>query len=221
MIVQYVLPTQAAGSTGGLTSYKNGPSQAVRARAYPVRVRSNASNVPKSLIAELSMLWESPLSSAQRIAWGAYAFATPLTDAYGNPKYIKGYAHFMRSNRPRMQQGYDIVWDAPATPGLAVYTLPVMTLSPDNTQVTVAFTNTDDWATTTGGALLLWLSKPISHTRNRPPEVYQPLGSIPGDTTTPPTSPWVFTVPYVPPTSQTRVFVRSSASDADGKLSGL
>lgn len=220
MLLSFTTPTQPAGSIGGLVLYKNGTQFCGRSRSRPTIVRSNASNVPKNLISVLSIFWEQPLTDAQRIAWGNYAYNTPLSDAYSNPRFIPGYAHYMRSNRPRLQHGLARVDDGPTTFGIPTYTLPTFACNFLARTVTVSVTNTDQWATETGAALLLWISRPTSPARQRPPETYQPLGRIDGDPTTPPTS-QVFSFPSWIPIKPVFFWIRSSCSLADGRLSGL
>lgn len=218
MIVKYLTTFLAAGSDGGLTAYKNGLQQAVRARAYPVVHNSNAAVAARWRIATLSMDWEDQLTGSDRIAWGAYAYATPLTDAYGLPRYIKGYAHFMRSNRPLLQFGLPPIYAGPAVTGLPEFTEPDCQVSQLSGTVQVSIDNTDDWANEDGATLLMWISRPTTPTRNYPTEIYQPLGMIPGSSTDPPAG-GSFPLPDGYPSTVNAAFIRSSVTRADGRLS--
>lgn len=220
MLVEFTTPTQPAGSIGGLVLYKNGDNFAGRSRVYPKRVRSNEHTAAMNLISTLSERWEIPLTNSQRAAWGTYAYNTPLTDAYAQPRYIRGYAHYLRSNRPRLQHGLSRIDNGPTTYGLPAYTLP--TFSPNFTtlEVTVTVNPADQWATQSDAAMLLWISRPTQRARKRPPETYRPLGAILGDPTTPPTTAtfplngWFRNIPQI-------FWIRSSVTDAEGRLSGL
>lgn len=219
-LIAFILPTQPAGSIGGLTLYKHGDAFGMRSRAYPKRVRSAAHTKVMAIIGDLSMDWEIALTGADRAGWGTYGYNSPLTDAYGNPRYIRGYAQYMRSNRPRIQHGLSRIDPPPGVYGYPPYTLPVLQLPAGNATVNVTIDPSDDWANEDGAAMLLWISTAISPTRNRPPEVYQPLGVIPGSSTIPPISPIPFTLPQLVATVPQTLFIRSSVTRADGRLSG-
>lgn len=220
MLVKFTLPTHPAGSAGGMTLYKNGSQFAARARAMPVKVRSNAHTAACNLISVLSVFWETPLTNADRIGWGSYAYNTPLLDAYNAPKYIRGYAHYMRSNRPRLQHGMARIDTPPATNGLPTYTQPTGAVSADGTTIAVHFTATDTWATQDGAALLLWSSGPAAPLSRKPLETYAPLGKVLGSSTITPTSPLTFATPKLLNGNGVSIWLRSSVTLADGRLSG-
>lgn len=219
MLATFVLPTQPAGSIGGLTMYKHGDTFAVRARAYPKRVRSNAHTAVMSIIGALSMNWEIQLTGTDRLGWGTYAFNSPLTDAYGNPRYIRGYAQYMRSNRPRLQHGLPRIDLPPTVFDYPAYTLPTYDIPAGNATVNVNYDTSDAWANEDGGAMFLWASTAISPTRNRPPEVYTPIGLIAGSSLIPPVPPVPFALPAWLATVKQTIFIRSSVTRADGRLS--
>lgn len=218
MLFKPVNPMQPAGGSGGLVLYKNGTQLAARSWAMPVVGKSNAQVYTRYLISELSIYWENPLTNAQRAAWGDYAFNTPLKDAYGNDRYIKGYAHFMRSNRPRLQHGLPWLADPPAAYGFGTFTPPTYNWVPSLSQLWVNFTSSDDWANQNGGALLLWLGRPQSATRLTPTEVYAPLLRIDGSSAGI-SSPYIASVslPTIPP--NTTYVIRSGATTGDGAYS--
>jgi hypothetical protein len=220
MLVTFILPTQPAGSTGGLVLYKNRTAFAGRARAYPVRVRSMPHTAVMNIISVLSMDWEVACTGGDRAGWGSYGFNTPLTDAYGNPRYICGYAQYMRSNRPRLQFGLPRIDLPPTVYGYPAYTLPAYVFEPTNRQVYVSFDSTDAWANQDGAAMFLWISQPIARTVRRPAERYQPFGLILGSSSGPPASPALIDLPAGYPTAAGARWIRSSISLADGRLSG-
>ncbi len=218
-VIKYITPTQPASSTNGNTFYKNGGQLCMRSRAYPLPNQSQAHIVPMNAIAILSMLWESPLTNADRIAWGNYAFATPLTDAYGNPRFVKGYAHFMRVNRPLLQHGLPLQLLPPATTGLPTFTAASLATISGTTTVKVTITNTDPWANQTGAHMMLWISRQRSPRRLYPPEVYKPLGTVPGNGTTPPTNDQTFVNPWGFVKDTASQWLRGSVIDINGRLS--
>lgn len=215
-----IVPMQPAGSIGGLTLYKCGLGLCMRARTYPVRVRSNAHTYACNLISVLSVYWETPLTDADRAGWGLYAYNSPLTDAYGAPRYIRGYAQYMRSNRPRLQLGLPRVDTPPTTYGYPAYTYPTFGVSSDGTMISIMFTVTDDWVTEDGAGMMLWSSGPTSPSRNKPSETYAPLALIAGSSTSPPTSPVMATPAISIPDGTLSFWIRTSVSRADGRLSG-
>jgi hypothetical protein len=219
MIVKFVLPTQPAGSDGGLTYYKNGQQLAARARAYPCRVRNGPSVYTRNLITQLSNYWETPLTVDDRNGWAKYAWNSPLTDAYNNPKYINGYAMFCRNNRPRLQFGIERVDTPPTDYGFPTYTPPTYTLSDDATTIAIHYNATDAWVGQDGAAMFVWASGPTPNYRTTPSERYAPLLVIQGSSTSPPTSPATATAPKRIQLSTQTLWARCSVTDAQGRLS--
>ena len=218
-LIEYISTTFPAGSTNGYTTYRNGGQIAMRARAYPVRVTSARAQQVRNIISQLSIFWESPLTDAQRIAWGNYAFNTALTDAWGHPRYIRGYAHYMRSNRPRLQFGLSRIDNGPTTAGLPTFTLYGFGLNANATTVSVYFEPTDSWVTTNGAHLLLWASYLTRATTQRPTETFTPFATITGSSTSPPSSPATFPLYPSPGHTSGRTWLRASLSLPDGRLS--
>lgn len=221
MLVTFVLPTQPAGSTGGLTLYRNGPNLCGRARAMPCIVRSNARKYATNLISQLSVWWESPVTTTQRAGWATWANNNPMRDAYGAPRYIVGYAQYMRSNRPRLQFGVPRVDVPPTIQGYPPYTIPNYIYDPTApTQVQVLINPADAWVSQAGSYLFLWQSYPQSPTRLTPSERYRPMGYIAGNPTTHPPHSTTMTLPIKVQPGQAW-FIRTSVSLADGRLSGV
>lgn len=218
-VIQYISPTQPVAAIDGFVPYKNAQQIAMRSRAYPKRVTSSRAAATRNIISQLSIFWESPVSNSQRIAWGSYAFNTPLTNAWGAPRYIRGYAHYMRSNRPRLQFGLPRIDTGPTTAGLPTYTLYGFGLDNPATTVKVFFDGSESWTASNGAYLLIWIGYATRSTRNLPTEVYQPLGYIAGSSSSPATSPAAFTLPPSLSPVHARIFLRASLSLADGRLS--
>lgn len=219
-LITYILPTQPSGHSDGFVAYKQGDNLAMRSHARPTIVRSNAANVGRWLIAELSLYWEHPLTDAQRIAWGNYGFNTPLTNAYNAPRYIKGYAHYMRSNRPRLQMGIARIDDGPTTMGLPTYTLPIFSVMFPTATIGITINPADDWANQDNAAMLIWGGIARSIATTKPTETYRPVGKILGSTSGISAS---YTLPFPSnfPTRPVNVWLRSSVTDEEGRLSGL
>jgi hypothetical protein len=94
-----------------------------------------------------------------------------------------------------------------------------MVTTATTTTVTTTINNTDAWATSTGAHMMLWISRPRSPRRRYPPEVYKPLGTIPGNGTTPPSNDQTFTNPWGAVTDQAVQWLRPSVIDINGRLS--
>jgi multidrug efflux pump subunit AcrA (membrane-fusion protein) len=166
----------------------------------------------------LSTAW-SALTAAQRSAWKVYAQNVPTLNRVGESRVIPELSHYIRSNSPRLQAvgSAAVVSAAPTTFALAVLTSPVLTAT-HPTAISIAYTNTDAWAVTTGGYLIVQISRPVSPTRIFPKARFTILGTVAGNTGTPPTSPGVFVTPY-PLVAGQQVWIRVRASNSDGRLS--
>jgi hypothetical protein len=219
-IIQYIAPTQPTGSIDGLTFYKNGGQIAMRSRVRPTVPTSNSRTYTLNAITILSDLWEQ-LTNAQRIGWGAYAYNTPKSNAWNLPVYIRGYAHFMRSNRPRHTFGVPLVLDPPAPhAGVPTYTTPVFFQITPTSSYMVKLNPSDSWAAHTGGYLFGWMSRPQREVITRPPEIYARMVAIPGNSVFPPST-FPVHIPHPEDPQKGNYWVRWSASNTDGTLSGL
>lgn len=218
-IIKYITPTMPTRATDGFVPYRNGSAIAMRSRSYPKRVTSTRHMYTVQLISELSIYWENPLTNSDRAGWGAYAFGTPLVDAWGMPRYVRGYAHYMRSNRPRLQFGLSRIDTPPSTLGLPTFTLYGFGLNANSTIVSVYFESSESWVHTDGAFVLLWVSYLTKRTRNLPTEVYRPFRTIAGSSTSPPSSPSTFPLYPTPGITSGRTFLRASLTLPDGRLS--
>jgi hypothetical protein len=84
--------------------------------------------------------------------------------------------------------------------------------------VSLAFTNTDAWATAVGGYLLLFASRAQNATVNFFKGPYRFAGKIAG-AATPPTSPAVITLPFPIGPVGSKMYFRAVAIMADGRKS--
>lgn len=208
-----------SGSIGGITASHNRGGVYYRTRSTPVNPNTVFQQAVRSDFANLQAAWGSVLTNAQRSAWDAYALATPINNALGDPVNVGGKGMFTRGNTPRLQAGLSQVNAAPIVTGLPALTAPGITSLTASTGIAIiTFTNTDEWATEDGGALLVFMSRPQSPTINGFKGPYRFAGAILGDTSTPPTSPQNITSPF-PLSAGQRVFFRFAAVTADGRLS--
>jgi hypothetical protein len=192
----------------------------MRLRAIPTNPNTIYQQVVKGFFSQLTALWSTVLTLAQRQAWDAYADAVLLPNAQGYPRNVGGLGMYIRSNTVRLQSGLARVDSGPTNHTLAAMTNPNLTTAGVGGGANTDFTydNTDEWATETGGGLLCWLSRSINVTRNFFKGPYRYAGIILGDDTTPPTSPGVVTNPFVQVLGL-NVHGRFRCVTADGRVS--
>jgi len=209
---------EASGSVASLTFSHNRGGQYIRQRAVPVNPGTVEQQSNRNSLAELTSRWQSFLTQAQRDSWDTYARNVQLPDALGEPRDVGGIAMYSRSNVPRLQVGLPRVDDAPTIFDLGEFTTPSIDSITPPTSLDLAFTNTDDWANEDDSAMIILASRPQSAAVNFFKGPYRLSGFIPGDGTTPPTSPATLTLPFVVATGQ-KLFIQGRVSRADGRLS--
>lgn len=212
------LITKMSGSIGGLTGSHNKGGLYFRARAVPTNPGSTFQQAVRNAVAQLTSRWTDTLTAAQRAAWAVYAANVPLVDTLGEARTVPALSMYVRSNVPRLQASLTVVDDGPTTFTLATMTDPSVGIDASADEVDVTYTNTDPWAITTGGALLVLCSRPQGAGINYFKGPYRLAGSILGDTSTPPTSPSSLSLPFPAAAGQT-IFVQIRATNADGRLS--
>lgn len=210
--------SKASGSIGGMTFSHNRGGNYTRAKTTPSNPNSTAQQAQRALISSLTAAWGA-LTTAQRDAWNAYAIANPITDSMGNQRNAGGLGMFIQANSVRRLVGLSNITAAPTVNTPVVYTpVSIGTITLPAGTLSMSFTNTDEWAGAVGGALAFFVSRPQPQTINgfRGPFLYtdKVLGAA-----TPPTSPKVITSPFPIVTGQ-KVFVRTVAVSADGRVSG-
>jgi len=171
----------------------------------------------RNIVRTLSTAWLDVLTADQRSAWNVYAANVSWKNKLGDTVFLTGLNHYVRGNAARLQAGMDVVNDGPIVYALPTLTLPVITLVPATDEISIAFTNTDDWAGEVGGALVCYASRPISPTRDFFVGPYRFMDVIEG-AVVPPASPDVQDAPYAFASGQ-KVACRFVALRADGRAS--
>ena len=219
MLIKSGLVTQMSGSIGGMTGSHNKGGMYLRARAVPVNPNTAQQVAVRSIVSDLSNRWANTLTAPQRAAWDVYALNVPLTGPLGDPRQVSGLNMYVRSNVPIVQSGLSRVDGAPTIFDLGEYTPPTVdAVDSANTEVDIAFTNTDDWANEDGAAMLVFASRPQNQSKNYFKGPYRYAGRINGNGTTAPTSPASIALPF-PVGVGEKLFVRLSVVRADGRLS--
>lgn len=201
----------------GATFSRNKGGMYIRSRSLVITPgtapQANAQNAMRTL----STRWQTVLTAAQQTGWKTYAENVPLLNKLGEARPIPALSMYLRCNSPRLQAfGASAIVDAPPTTySVGTLTTPVLTRL--TTTFHVAYTNTDTWAGTTGGYLLVYLSTPQSASINFFKGPFLFASSVAGVTGTPPTSPLIIT-PTIPPVTGNKYFARVIASLADGRL---
>lgn len=210
--------TQASGSIGGVTYSHNRGGMYRRARAIPTNPNSVGQQDVRMYLGAAAAAWSNTLTAAQRLAWENYANLTPITDALGDPLVLTGQQMYIRSAVMRQRAGAELFHDGPTTPGLAELTAVSVTDAAGS--VDVNFTNTDGWAGSEDAVLAIQTSRNLPLATNYFKGPFRFLAAVPGDSVTPPTSPFTFnTNAFGEATATSRIAVRIVASDAESRLS--
>ena len=216
MLIKSALITAASGSIGGLTASHNKGGQYFRSRVVPVNSNTEQQQVVRNHMKACVAAWTGTLTQAYRDGWTAYAEAVGIVNALGDPRKINGLSMFMGCNVPRLQAGLTRVDVPPTTLTKPTFTAPVYTVTAPSTG-SLAYTNTDGWATAVGGALLLYTAKGTGVGVNYFKGPYRYAGKVSG-AVTPPTSP-ASIAPAFSVTATQKVNYRVLAVMADGRIS--
>lgn len=218
MLIKSALVTQASGSVGGVTASRNRSGMYMRARAIPVNPNTGQQQAVRSLMASLSVVWQSVLTPAQRTGWETYATNTPLINRLGASIHVSGLNMYIRTNLPRLQAVANRIDNAPTLYNLSALTAPTIGSATASTGIVVLnITNSDTWATALGGHLLVSIGRPQNPTINYFRGPYQYAGRINGSVV-PPSASQNITSPF-PFAAGRKIFVRCVAATADGRLS--
>jgi hypothetical protein len=209
-----------SGSVGGVTFSHNRGGPYMRTRAIPTNPNSTFQQAVRGFMSQLTVLWSTVLTAAQRAQWDAYAEAVPLPNPQGEPRNVGGLGMYIRGNVPRLQSAVLArVDDGPTNHTLAAMSNPLLANASEATvNFDIAFVPTDDWANDDDGAMLLYGSRAINVTRNFFKGPYRFAGLIQGNSTTPPTSPATISSPF-PLVEPLALHVRAIVVTGDGRVS--
>jgi hypothetical protein len=205
-----------SGSLGGVVASTNRFGSYFRTRAIPVNPQTSFQQTVRSTFATLASRWTDVLTAAQRSAWSTYALnaGTGLT---GLNQYVACNS-VRRQTTPVDATPLAYVDDAPTTFSLASLTPPLISPAAGTpADVTVAFTNTDQWATEVGGALFVSISRQYSPSINFFKGPFQVAHRLEG-AVVPPTSPAIVSAAFDGATGN-KMTARFVACLADGRIS--
>lgn len=197
MIFKSPVYSQASGSIGGITYSRNRGGMYTRARAIPTNPGTSQQTEVRAALASLTQRWIEVLTPAQRQYWEDYAANVTVPNALGEQIHLTGLQHYIRSGVPRLQVGVALADDGPSVYNLGNFT-PIGTVTADASaqEVSIPFTNTDDWAIEPTARLIAYVSRPVNPTVNFWNGPYRFAEALAGSTPVPPASPFVVTPPY-------------------------
>lgn len=182
----------ASGRLNGVVFLRTRGGQAMRNWVKPLNPNTDLQLEARYAMTRAVHSWRS-LLDAQRATWNAYAAGTPVIGRMSSPIYLTGQQMYVRSQALWQQYPGSIpatVDDGPATPGEAIPATPPVPTITAGAGVSVAFTNTDYWATAVGRLLWLRISRPQAPTRTTLQAPFRFLAVIAG-AVVPPVSPTV------------------------------
>lgn len=210
----------ASGSLGGKVFSRNHYGNYLRTRAVPVNPNSSRQQGARASFSEMASRWSLVLTQAQRTAWNLYGASVAMTDRIGQPIYLTGFAHYIRSNTAKQAVGLGVV-DA----GPVIYTVAesdgslVATISEATQKITLAFDDTMDWCDEDEAHMSVYMTSPQTASREYLDIKLRLAGALEGDSVSPPTTPdATLDVPYVVVETQ-KVIVKARIGRADGRLS--
>jgi hypothetical protein len=210
--------SQASGSIAGITYSHNRGGMYTRRRATPTNPNSPAQQAVRTAMANLVTNWTVNLTASNRNVWNAYANNTPVVNRLGDPILLTGQQMFLRSNIPRVQEGFDYVASGPTVDNLGLLSPISFNSGSSTTALQIDFDNSDVWAAVDGGYLFIQVSRGQNPSKNFFKGPFRSCDPLAGDTVTPPSSPYTVTgAPFSWSTGQ-RVFLRARASTYDGRL---
>lgn len=92
------LIAEIRGSVGGVTFARNRGGQYARNRSIPLNPQSTRQVAVRQSFGNLSNLWSTTLTAAQRTAWGVYAANVPLPNSLGEDRTVSGINMYSRGN---------------------------------------------------------------------------------------------------------------------------
>jgi len=210
----------ASGSIGADTYSHNRFGQYVRNRTKPVNPNTARQIAVRSALAQLTDRWAQILTDAQRTAWNLYAAGVVMKNALGEDILLTGFNHYLRSNVIAIQAGMTVVDDGPT-----VFELPdqdplfSQTSSEATQAISFVFDDAAAWVDEDDAYLVKFEGMPQNPQRNFFAGPWRLIGTIAGDSASPPTTPDEETpIPYAITEGQ-RLWCYGRIRRADGRLS--
>ncbi len=216
MLFSSNLISKASGSANGIVASHNKGGMYFRQRSTPINPNTIFQQVVRNAATVLTTRWSGTLTQAQRDAWAVYATNQLFVNKLGESRQIPGLAAYLKCNSPRIQAALAIIDAAPTTFVLPTFTITSVSLTAATDLASIAYPTGQAWAAT-GGALIVYISRPQSVGINYFKGPYQFADSING-AAVPPVSPQTVPAPFDYTAGQ-KFFARIRASNPDGRLS--
>lgn len=212
----------ASGSIGGLTYSHNRYGQYIRRKAIPVNVRSARQVVSRGRFTQGVIGWFQ-LTAAQRDGWNTYGSQVPFTDSLGQNISLTGQNMYIRTTATLLAAGLPLVTDAPViyNTGDVDATLTITGAEAAAQGIDFTFDDSLDWTSEDDAGLMVAMSRPQSVTRTFNGQPTRLIGTLPGDSVTPVTSPQSLTAGTAGYTMSTGNVIRLACriARADGRIS--
>lgn len=210
---------QMSGSIAGVTHARNRFGNYIRARTKPVNPNSALQAGIRDAMTDLTVLWSSTLTQAQRNAWASYAAAIAMKNRLGETVYLTGFNHFVRSNTAFLNTYGQYQAAGPTTLSLPeTDTNFIPSGSVATQEISVAYDAAKPWANETLATFNVYVGKPRKASQAFFAGPWKYGGAEIGVTGAPPASPFTFTSPYVLVLGQI-VTCYARIRRADGRLS--
>lgn len=193
MLFTSQIVTKASGSMGGVTASHNRFGQYFRARATPVNPSTAFQIAVRANLANYASKWTT-LTALQRDAWDTYGDNVPVVNKVGEVVFLTGFNHYVRTNTLRVQAGLEALDDAPTNFTVADFVNPTFTVGVavgGTAAATIAFDDTEAWTAEDGSALVCWIARPVSQTRNFFKGPFRFLAALAGDSGAPAATPFL------------------------------
>ena len=214
------LVTAVSGKIGGMVGV-NAPGGIVfRGWKKPTNPSTSRQQTVRSILADLAYDWANVLTTLQRQKWNLYASIVKVTNTLGQEVNISGIAMYQRSNVVAVLNGLPKIPDGPLTMTLADQDSSMRADASESTQLmTITFDDTKPWCSEDDAGMSIRLSRPASAGVTFIPPTYRWAGLLPGNNTTPITSPQTVALPF-PMAEGNKVKTQGRIIRADGRLSG-
>ena len=210
-----------SGKLAGQVFSRNRSGPYIRSIGVPVNPNTQRQNTMRAIISLLATAWSVDLTQLQRDSWEVSADSIVVTNRLGAVIKLTGFNHYIRSNSFILQNGGIRVDDGPTNLTLAGQDPTMLgTIDDANQLVSVAFDDSLGWVDQDEGHMGIYMSIPQSPGTTFIGGPWRLAGTIDGDSTTPPTSPETFAVPF-PVAENQLVAVRARIVEEDGRLSDL
>lgn len=221
MLIKLPLGEERSGRLGSTIAARNRYGPYYRAGTIPVNPNTARQNTVRGIMQSLAITWANVLTRLQQDGWNEYGDNVEWRNKLGLSVNLAGQAHFIRSNAPRLQIGIARVDDAPVIFTLGIPELELVGSGSEATnQLSIAYDDQEPWSQEDGGAQAFYVGLPQNGSRRFFGGPYRFIGSVEGDSVTPPESPLAtLDMPNWIIAENQRIWIRSRVMRADGRLS--